>query len=73
MFSRSYKFNNSQFTIVFGNILNTNAEVVVSSDDSYISMGGGVSAAILKKCGPQVQIDAKRKMPLSLGTHCYCS
>lgn len=70
MFTRSYKINNSKFSIVFGNILDTKAEVVVSSDDSNISMGDGlygVSGAIFQKGGEQIQKDARKQLPLSLG------
>ena len=42
MESRKYTFNKSTLTVKFGNILDTNAEVIVSSDDCYVTMGGGV-------------------------------
>ena len=37
MESRQYIFNNSTLTVKFGNILDTKAEVIVSSDDSISS------------------------------------
>lgn len=49
MDSRQYIFNKSTLTVKFGNILESQSEVIVSSDDCYLSMGGGVSRAILKK------------------------
>lgn len=65
--SRVYKFNNSEVCIVFGNILDSAADVIVSSDDTSISMGGGVSKAILIKGGEIVQIDARKKLPVNIG------
>ena len=41
MESRQYTFNNSTLTIKFGNIIESHSEVIVSSDDCYITMGGG--------------------------------
>lgn len=38
---RTYKFNKSTLTVKFGNIIETQAEVIVSSDDCYVTMGGG--------------------------------
>ena len=67
MKSRSYKFNNSEVKIIFGNILDSLASVIVSSDDSEISMGGGVSGSILEAGGQVVQDDAQRKLPVDLG------
>ncbi len=50
--SKEYHINNSTIKIVFGNILNSQAEVIVSSDDCNITMGGGVSWAIDRKKEP---------------------
>ena len=38
--SKEYRINNSTIKIVFGNILDSQAEVIVSSDDCNITMGG---------------------------------
>lgn len=46
---RIYKLKNSTLTLVFGNIINSETEVLVSSDDTLITMSGGVSASILKE------------------------
>ena len=64
---RKYQFNNSTLTIVFGNIITTKAEVIVSSDDTGISMGGGISGCILKAGGEDIRIDAQKKLPAQLG------
>lgn len=67
MESRQYTFNNSTITIKFGNIIESHAEVIVSSDDCYITMGGGVSRAILHKGGQSIFKDAQKLVPVSLG------
>lgn len=67
MKSRQYIFNNSTLTVKFGNILDTKAEVIVSSDDCYITMGGGVSRAILMAGGDIIIKDAQKMCPVPLG------
>lgn len=67
MESRQYIFNNSTLTVKFGNILDTKAEVIVSSDDCYITMGGGVSRAILQAGGDIIIKDAQKMCPVPLG------
>lgn len=64
---RKYHFNNSTLTIIFGNIIDSKAEVLVSSDDTDITMGGGVSQSILMHGGPSIQADAKKKLPAQIG------
>jgi O-acetyl-ADP-ribose deacetylase (regulator of RNase III) len=53
MKNRSYQFGKSRLTIEFGDITSANAQAIVSSDDYYITMGGGVSASILRAGGPR--------------------
>ena len=67
MESRQYTFNNSTLTVKFGNILDTQAEVIVSSDDCYVTMGGGVSRAILRAGGDVIIRDAQKMVPIPLG------
>jgi O-acetyl-ADP-ribose deacetylase (regulator of RNase III) len=64
---RTYQFGPSRLTICFGDIVAADAQVIVSSDDYYITMGGGVSAAILKAGGGAIPLDASKKVPASLG------
>ena len=64
---RDYVFHKSTLTVKFGNIIDTNAEVIVSSDDCLISMRGGVSKEILKAGGETIKTDAHKMVPLSLG------
>ncbi|MDW3191245.1 MAG: DUF4062 domain-containing protein [Cytophagales bacterium] len=66
MKTRSYQFGNSVLTLRFGDITESKDEVIVSSDDQYLTMGGGVSAAILQKAGNEIAIDASQKVPVSL-------
>jgi len=67
MDSRQYTFNQSTLTVKFGNILDTQAEVIVSSDDCYVTMGGGVSGAILRAGGESIIRDAQKMVPIPLG------
>lgn len=64
---RSYKVNASTLTVKFGNILDSKAEVLVSSDDNRITMGGGVSKAILNGGGEIILSDAQKNIPAQLG------
>lgn len=67
MDSRQYTFNNSKLTVKFGNILDSEAEVIVSSDDCYVTMGGGVSRSILDAGGNEILKDAQKMCPIPLG------
>ena len=62
-----YQMNNSTVTIIIGDILSSKAEVIVSSDDTNISMGGGVSYSILTAGGEFIKQDAQKKLPALLG------
>lgn len=64
---RKYYYNNSTLTIIFGNILESKAEVIVSSDDTGVSMSGGVSGSIRKAGGEAIRIDAQKKLPAQVG------
>lgn len=67
MNTRKYHYNNSTITIVFGDILDSKAEVIVSSDDTGISMVGGVSRAIREAGGEVIRDDAQKKLPAQVG------
>ncbi len=65
---RTYKYNNSKVTIRFGNIIDSEAEVIVSSDDCWITMGGGVSMSIRRAEGTgAIEQDVQKKVPVNLG------
>src|SRR5207302_1528392 len=53
--ARIYEVGASTITLRFGDIVSSQAEVLVSSDGSRLSFGGGVSAAILRAAGPQLR------------------
>ena len=65
--SRLYQFGDSQLTLTFGDITMSEAQVLVSSDDCYLTMSGGVSAAIRRAGGNAIALDAAKKVPVSLG------
>jgi O-acetyl-ADP-ribose deacetylase (regulator of RNase III) len=67
MEKRSYRFGNSYLHLIFGDITTSNAEVLVSSDDYNLSMGGGVSAALHRAAGESLLIDVAKKAPAKLG------
>jgi O-acetyl-ADP-ribose deacetylase (regulator of RNase III) len=52
MDAQTYQVGRSSITLIFGDITTSRAEAIVSSDDCYLSMGGGVSAAICDAAGP---------------------
>jgi O-acetyl-ADP-ribose deacetylase (regulator of RNase III) len=60
MHSRTYRVGRSTITLVFGDITATRAEVVVSSDDCFLSMGGGVSDSIGRAAGPAYRRDGQK-------------
>lgn len=62
-----YKLNNSVFRVTYGDITEIAADAVVSSDDNYISMGGGVSEAIRLKGGESIAEEARKHTPVDLG------
>lgn len=67
MTEKIYKFGKSKLILRFGDITTTETQVIVSSDDYYLSMGGGVSASILKAGGNEIALDAAKKVPAKLG------
>ena len=67
-----YHINNSTIKIIFGNILDSQAEVIVSSDDCNISMGGGVSMAIRCKEGTDAIRQDVKKMYLRILVTLLC-
>ncbi len=67
MESRKYRFNNSVLTVIFGDIMTSKAEVIVSSDDTGITMGGGISGCIRRMGGECIRTDAQKMLPAKLG------
>ena len=64
---RTYQVGASTLSLQFGDITTSNADVLVSSDDSYLTMGGGVSAAIRRAAGQGILLEVAKKIPAKLG------
>jgi O-acetyl-ADP-ribose deacetylase (regulator of RNase III) len=64
---RIYRIAENQLTIDVGSVLDVAAEVVVSSDDYWLTMGGGVSAAIRAAAGSALVLDAAKAVPRQVG------
>lgn len=64
---RTYQVGTSTLTLEFGDITTSQAEVLVSSDDSHLTMGGGVSAAIRRAAGEAVLLEVAKNVPAKLG------
>jgi O-acetyl-ADP-ribose deacetylase (regulator of RNase III) len=62
-----YKLNNTIFRVIYKDITKLDVEAIVSSDDSLIQMGGGVSAAILDAGGESIRKEAQKLTPLRVG------
>lgn len=67
MRARTYNVGCSSITLRFGDITESTAEVLVSSDDFKLSMRGGVSAALRAAGGLRVPADTQKLVPAHLG------
>jgi molecular chaperone DnaK len=65
--SRVYQVGRSTITLVFGDLTRSEAEVLVSSDDFLLSMGGGVSASIGAAGGSRIGAEARKMVPAKVG------
>ncbi|WP_433431272.1 macro domain-containing protein [Nonomuraea sp. CA-141351] len=63
----AYRIGSSLFRVGYGDLTESTAEVLVSSDDNYLTMGGGVSMALSVKAGAELRLHARKLLPLSLG------
>ncbi|MED7927377.1 macro domain-containing protein [Nonomuraea sp. LP-02] len=63
----AYRIGASLFRVGYGDLTKSTAEVLVSSDDNYLTMGGGVSRALYLKAGKELGLHARKLLPLSLG------
>lgn len=64
---KTYEINHSVVKIKFGDILQSEADVIVSSDDCRLTMGGGISMSIRRAGGEAVERDARKHVPARLG------
>lgn len=62
-----YKINNSSVSIIFGNLLDSKAEVIVTSGSVGIPMSGGLPEYIRKLASDTVLIDAQKHSNAKLG------
>lgn len=65
--SSDYQVNNVIFRVAYADITQIEADAVVSSDDTGLSMGGGVSAALRRAGGEMVRNEASKHPPLQVG------
>jgi O-acetyl-ADP-ribose deacetylase (regulator of RNase III) len=63
----TYLIGDRTFEVMFGDLPNHRADALVSSDDNYLTMGGGVSQALAVVGGRQIAADAQKHVPLKLG------
>jgi len=61
------KIKNSTVVVKRGDICSSKCDVIVSSDDSWISQGGGVSMAIARAGGDAIRADTRKLVPADLG------
>ncbi|NLI75597.1 MAG: DUF4062 domain-containing protein [Candidatus Riflebacteria bacterium] len=68
--TKVYHAGKSTISLEIGDLCQSSAEVLVSSDDVHLSMGGGISMAIARAAGPQFPLDVHKhllKRPPRLG------
>ena len=64
---RVYTIKNSTLRVIFGDITTSKTDVIVSSDDAFLTMGGGVSKAIKMSAGDILCKEVGKHIPASLG------
>lgn len=62
-----YKINDVTFRVCYADITKVVADALVSSDDNYLSMGGGVSMALWEAGGEEIRREAQKHVPLEIG------
>ena len=66
-YQQDYKIGNSTLRIRFGDIATATTQVIVTSDDQNLSMGGGTSASVRKAAGESVYHEGQKHIPVPLG------
>lgn len=64
---RVYTIHHSTLRVIFDDITNSTTDVIVSSDDAFITMGGGVSKAIRMLASDDIYKDTEKHIPATLG------
>lgn len=67
MRTAEYQIGHSVLQVMYQSITSVVAEVLVSSDDNYLTMGGGVSSALARAAGDTLREEARKHIPLKLG------
>ena len=62
-----YRIGNSAINVLQGDICHSKCEVLVSSDNSRLSQGGGVSFAIARAGGEDIRRQIKHLIPVNIG------
>lgn len=62
-----YRLKNTIFRVTYGDITQQIVDAIVSSDDSFLSMSGGVSRSILNAGGKIIQMDTRKQVPINIG------
>ncbi|WP_052444776.1 macro domain-containing protein [Flammeovirga sp. OC4] len=65
--NKTYYIGGSQFNVLYADITTALTDVIVSSDDTNITMSGGVSRSILKAGSHAIQVDARKHKGLKVG------
>lgn len=63
-----FAIGNKELNLIFSDITNVVADVIVSSDDNMLTMGGGVSEAIHRTGGTEVWDESRAHVPADLGS-----
>jgi O-acetyl-ADP-ribose deacetylase (regulator of RNase III) len=63
----TYVIGQSIFRVSYSDLTRSQSEVLISSDDNYLTMGGGVSMALSNACGPELAKHARKLVPLRQG------
>ena len=63
----THRIGNSEVKVISGDICQSKCEVIVSSDDSRLTQGGGVSRAIACAGGDDIRRQISNLIPVDLG------
>jgi len=59
--------NSISINLVLGDITDFTGDAIVNPANRYLVMGGGVAAAIKRRGGDEIEIEARRHAPLDIG------
>ncbi len=63
----NYELNNTTLRVTYGNMVHFTADALVSSDDSYLTMGGGLSLALADAGGEVIRKETRKHVPVKAG------